>query len=261
MEKLFIQNRKKQKIAVVLEQPEGVQQTANKKVAGLAFIMHGLGAYKEQKQIRTMAQAFLDNSYTVVTFDTTNTFGESDGSLDDATTTNYYEDLMSVIEWAKSQPWYIEPFCLAGSSLGGICTALYAEKHPERVKGLIPASTVVSGQLTLERDDTWKEWKRIGYKERVSTSRPWLKAKIKWSHMEDRLKYDLMPEVVKLTMPVLLIVGSLDTTTPLEHQKILFDALPGKKELVVIEGASHTIREEAHLKQLYGYVNEWIGKL
>lgn len=260
MEKLFIQNRKNQKIAVVVEQPEGSQAAGNQNAAGLAFVMHGLGGYKEQKQIRTMAQAFLANSYTVVTFDTTNTFGESDGSLDDATTTNYYEDLTDVIEWAKGQPWYTEPFCLAGSSLGGICTALYAEKHTESVKGLIPASTVVSGQLTLERDDTWKEWKRLGYKERVSTSRPWLKAKIKWSHMEDRLKYDLMPEVSKLTMPVLLIVGSLDTTTPLEHQKILFDALPGKKELCVIEGAEHTIREEGHLKQLYSLVNSWIRK-
>jgi pimeloyl-ACP methyl ester carboxylesterase len=251
--KIFIQNRKGQKIVVVIE------QVSEQK--GLSFIMHGLGGYKEQKQLRKMAEAFLANSYTVITFDTTNTFGESDGSLDDATTTNYFEDLCDVIEWAKGQPWYQAPFCLSGHSLGGISTALYAEQHPELVKGLAPTGTVVSGKLSMEVNDKWKEWKRLGYNERVSTSRPWLKAKIKWSHMEDRLKYDLMPHVAKLTMPVLMIVGTEDESTPLMHQKILFDALPGKKEIHVIEGAKHTIREAAHLKLVHDYFDSWIKTL
>lgn len=67
---------------------------------GLAFVMHGLGGFKEQPHLQVMAKAFLANGYTVVRFDTTNTFGESDGRYEDATTTNYYEDLEAVIAWA-----------------------------------------------------------------------------------------------------------------------------------------------------------------
>ena len=37
---------------------------------------------------------------------------------------------------------------LAGHSLGGMCTTLYAEKYPKKVKGLAPISTAISGQLT-----------------------------------------------------------------------------------------------------------------
>ena len=119
--KEFIKNRKGQKIAVLVEQ--------QKNQKGLAFVMHGLGGFKEQPHIQVFAEAFLDNGYTVVRFDTTNTFGESDGNYEEATTTNYYEDLEDVIEWAKSQSWYEESFCLSGHSLGGICL-LYTSPSP-----------------------------------------------------------------------------------------------------------------------------------
>ena len=78
----FIQNRKGQSVAVLLERAMPQK--------GIAFVMHGLGGFKEQPHIQTYAKAFLDNGYTVVRFDTTNTFGESDGDYQDATTTNYY---------------------------------------------------------------------------------------------------------------------------------------------------------------------------
>ncbi len=93
MEKITIQNRKKQKIVLILEKAE------NQK--GLAFVAHGLGGFKEQPHIETFAKAFSDAGYTVIRFDTTNTYGESEGDYADATTTNYYEDLEDVISWRK----------------------------------------------------------------------------------------------------------------------------------------------------------------
>src|SRR3989344_5417332 len=92
MEKIEIKNRKGQKIVVLLEE--------TKKPKGLAFVMHGLSGFKEQPHIATFAQAFKDRGFIVVRFDTTNTYGESGGKYEDATTTNYYEDLEDIIEWA-----------------------------------------------------------------------------------------------------------------------------------------------------------------
>jgi len=256
MEKEFIKNRKGLRMAVVVEEAK------NQK--GLAFVMHGLGGNKEQPHIRIFAQAFKDAGYTTVPFDTTNTFGESEGSYEFATITNYCEDFEDLVEWARSQKWYQEPFCLASHSLSGICIASYSEKSPDKIKGLAPISTVVSGQLSLEqkkRQGIIESWKETGWRVEESSTRPGLIMKLPWSHMEDRLKYDLIPQSQKLTMPVLMIVGEEDINTPPKHQKLLYDKLPGKKEFHIIKGAPHTFVEEKHLKELKDIFDEWIKKI
>ncbi|NMC51750.1 alpha/beta hydrolase [Candidatus Kuenenbacteria bacterium] len=256
MEKIFIQNRKNQKLAVLIDQPENPK--------GLAFIMHGLGGRKEQPHIMTFAQSFQDAGYIVVRFDTTNTFGESDGNYEDATITNYYQDLEDVINWSSSQTCYIEPFVLVGHSLGGISIALYAEKYPARIKGLAPISTVVSYELscaTQKYKETIDEWQKTGWRVTESSSQPGLIKRLKWSHMVDRAKYDLLPEANKLTMPVLMAVGDQDDSTPLEHQKILYDALNCPKEFHIIPCAPHTFKDPKHLKELKEIFDQWVKKI
>ncbi len=255
MLKKIIKNREGKKVVILIEE--------SLKPIGLALVMHGLGGWKEQAHIETFASAFRKANYTVVRFDTTNSFGESDGEYENATTTNYFEDLEDVIFWARNRGWYQEPFILAGHSLGGICTALYAQNNPEKIKGLAPISTVVSGELSLETYSKkgLKDWKETGWQERESSSRPGLIKKLKWKHMEDRLKYSLLPKADKLTMPVLIIVGDQDDRTPPAHQKILYKALPGPKEMHIISGAEHTFREKKHLDEIKGILLAWIKKL
>jgi len=258
MEKLFIQNRKGQKMSVLIE-----ENGAHK---GLAFVMHGLGGFKEQPHIETFAKAFFEKGFTVVRFDTTNTLGESEGKYEDATITNYYEDLEDVIAWAKTQSWYQEPFALAGHSLGGISTALYAERHPKEVLALAPISTVVSAKLRIEAYEKYdpeslEEWKKTGWMIEESKSKPGVIKRLPWSHMEDREMYDLLPNAHNLTMPILLIVGSEDLGTPHEHQNMLHDAIAGPKELHVIKGAPHTFRDPAHLAEIKQIFSDWLDKI
>lgn len=249
-----IKNRKSQNIAVV------VNEVSSPK--GLAFVMHGLSGNKEQPHVQTFAQAFMDNGYTTVLFDTTNTFGESDGNYEDATVTNYYEDLEDVIKWSKSQSWYQEPFCLAGHSLGSFCITYYAENYPNEVKALAPISTMISGKLSVETKRKFlEEWKRTGWKVEDSSISPDGKKRLKWSHMEDRMKYDLLPNANKLTMPVLLIVGDKDSGTPPQHQRMLYDKLSGKKEIHIIKDAPHTFRKQRHLDEIKVIFDKWIKSL
>lgn len=231
---------------------------------GLAFVMHGLGGFKEQLHIQTFAKALKDNGYSVVLFDTTNTLGESGGKYEDATTTNYYHDLEDVITWASTQTWYQEPFVLIGHSLGGLSTALFAQTYPDKVSALAPISTVVSGLLSTQgpgRQDMTEAWKESGWLVQESVSKPGVMKRLPWSHMEDRMKYNLMPNVHKLTMPVFLAAGALDTSTPFEQQRQLFDVLPGEKELHEIKGAGHTFREQEHLDELYRLLSTWLTRL
>lgn len=254
MEKLNIKNRKGQKVVVLLEKNENPK--------GLAFVMHGLSGNKEQPHIVAFAEAFKNKGFTVIRFDTTNTYGESDGKYENATTKSYFEDLEDVISWARTQEWYQEPFWLAGHSLGGISIILYAEKNPNKIKALAPISTVVSGKLSAETKspEEMSAWKEKGYEEEESTSIPGLIKKTPWSHMEDRLKYDVLKDVVKLTMPVLLLVGEMDRSTPLAHQKILYEKLFGPKELHIIKGAQHTFKSPEELKEVQELIEKWIEK-
>ncbi len=258
MKKEIIKNKKNQNIVVLIE------EVINQK--GLAFVMHGLGGFKEQPQIQTITDAFKKNDYMVIRFDTTNTLGESDGKYEEGTATNYYEDLEDVINWAKSQTWYQEPFILAGHSIGGFCTAFYAEKYPDKVKALAPLSTVISGKLNFEAHKTYNEkelklWQESGWKIDESRSKPGVIRRLPWSYMEDLSQYDLLKEADKLTMPVLMIVGENDNFTPFQHQKILYDKLTGKKEIHIIKGAEHTFRQEEHLKEIKQIFNDWLAKI
>jgi fermentation-respiration switch protein FrsA (DUF1100 family) len=79
--------------------------------------------------------------------------------------------------------------------------------------------------------------------------------------MQHKEKFNLLENVNTLTMPVLMIVGELDNTTPYKHQNILFQKIPGQKELHMIKDAPHTFRDTKHLKEVYNILNQRIKKI
>ncbi len=232
---------------------------------GIAFIAHGLSGDKYQPQMETFAQACNESGYSAVRWDAANTIGESGGDLKYASVTSYYADLEDVIAWAKTQSWYIEPFVLIGHSLGGISVGLYAEQYPEKVKGLAPLSTVVSGELSkqskVNRGIDLEKWKRDGFFEEERQTAPGTK-KVYYAELEDRLKYDLLTQAKTLTMPLLFIVGSKDDGTPFEHQKLLMDASASRiKEIHIIEGSGHSYIQPHHLAEVKKIIVKWLQKL
>lgn len=255
MKTFSIQNRKDLKIVLDVSIPENP--------IGLAFVLHGLGGFKDQKHIQLIADTFFEHGYTVVNFDATNSIGESEGRYEDATMQNHYEDLVDVVAWAKTQDWYMEPFILAGHSLGGYAVAQYAEDFPREVKGVFPFALVVSGELSFEAAKRYKKeetdaWKETGWTYRKSNSKPGIEMKLPWSHMEERLKHDLRPNADKLTMPVLFLMGEKDESCPPDQEKILFGLVPGKKEFHTIPDAPHTFRTQEHLEALKAVLTDWL---
>jgi len=252
MEKLFIKSREGRKIAVIIEKTENP--------AGLAFIMHGLGDSKNSPHIELFARCFRENNYSVVRFDARNTNGESEGKFEDADVGNYFTDLEDVIAWAKQRDFYQEPFILCGHSLGGMCSAFYAENYPREVKALAQISTTINAALSRENYSAaeLKNWEKTGW---LAEDWDGEIIRLKWSYMQAKENFDLLPRAGKLTMPVVLIVGEFDKGTPPAHQRILFDKLPGPKEIHIIKGAPHTFREREHLDEVYRILDEWIKKI
>ncbi len=253
-----IKNRKGLEIVGNISTPENPK--------GLAFTMHGLGGFKEQKHIMVLVTTLLENNYIVVNFDATNSIGESEGKYEDATTQLHYEDLVDVITWTKGQDWYQEPFVLAGHSLGGYAVARYAEDYPQEVKAVFPYAALIAGELSFKANEMFepeklKAWKETGWQERFSTSKPGLKLRLPYSHMEERLNHDLRPKASKLSMPVLMVVGENDIGCSSGTQKMLYDIVTGPKEIHIIPGAPHTFKEEENLMQSKIIFENWIKKI
>lgn len=260
MKKFSFKNRYGLEIAGKVLIPETSQ--------GLVFLLHGLGGFKEQPHIKRLEEVFYNNNYTVINFDATNSFGESEGKYEEATLGKHYEDLVDVINWSKKQSWYKEYFVLAGHSMGGYAVARYAEDFPDQVKAVFPWAAVISGELSFKKYQDYKPdelnlWKETGWKEEESKSLPGVIKRLPYSHLKERFNHNLLSDAQNLKMPVLIVVGENDTSCPPEHQKFFWDLIPKNtnNEFWIIDGAPHTFRELKHLKELERILANWLKKI
>jgi hypothetical protein len=58
-----------------------------------------------------------------------------------------------------------------------------------------------------------------------------------------------------------LAVGSKDTGTPVRVQRQLMERMAGPRELHVIDGSAHTMRQPEHVAELKRIVSRWIKGL
>lgn len=261
-QKLAIKNRRGLKLVIRVDTPEPARD--------LVFIAHGQGGFKEQVHIQAFTEAFLENNYRVVRFDATNALGESGGDMMHVTYDNYVEDLEDVINWARTQEWFQQPFALCGQSMGAQSTAWYAEHRPEQVKLVAPIAPPVNFDLWVETLDRQvrKDWQEKGYKLEVSRSKPGVAKKIGWGVAESLKRFDLLPLASKLTMPVFFMAGEFDQPCPYDNQKILYDLIPSaSKVFIKILGAEHSFRNNQtkqhgeELAEARAALSGWLKKI
>jgi pimeloyl-ACP methyl ester carboxylesterase len=236
----FIQNREGLKISVT--------SNINKSNTKLVFVMHGLLGSQNQTLIKKISQTFKNKDFNVISFDTTNSNGKSDGDINNACVKNYYNDLEDVINWASTQDWYSEPFTLIGHSVGGFSVAFYAEKYPQKVCALELISPFISGLLSLEAYN------------KIYMYNPQKIEDLPFAYFEG-LGYTLFSLIENLIMPVIIIIGEKDRTILPNHARILYESLPGKKEFHIIKNAPHTFRNTGHLKEINRISENWINKV
>lgn len=224
-----IKNRDGKNISVI------VQEQKNQK--GLVFIVHGLGGYKEQKFLEESAMCLFNLGYTVVRYDSTNTFGESDGKYEHATATGYLHDLEDVIKWSKDKSWYENPI-LVGHSLGGLITSIYTNRNS--VAGLVLLNPAISKK---------KQKGKVGEVKNPHTGETHF---LESDFVSDYLQYNLLEEINKLTIPFKVIVSDKDYNRTKER----FDQI--KTELKIIPDTGHNFREKE--KEVGEAVCSWVKK-
>jgi len=161
MKTIEVTNRKGQRIVGDLETP------LQGKIKGTCIVQHGWGGHRNKTTIQAAKNAFLETGFQTFNFDTTNSFGESDGNYEKSTLGLHWEDLEDVVQWSQKQDWFVGPLALTGHCQGGYAVARYAEEYPLQVSYLVPIAPVISGELSFEAHRTYKpeqleKWKKEG---------------------------------------------------------------------------------------------------
>lgn len=240
--KLFIKNRKGLKICVRLN--------FNEQNTKLVFLEHGLGARKEYPHMQVLEDVFSEFGYNVINIDATNSLNESENSSEGITTTGHYEDLVDVIEWAKSQAFFTEPFALAGQSLGAISVIRYSGQFPEKVNLLIPCAFPYYNYVEEDLNTFAKEIIKNGFYDKISKSTGRV-LHMTTAYVEDMKQIDLTPQIEKITAKTYILIGSKDSEKHIKNSKHLYQMLNCEKELYLLEDVPHDLANTPHDKQLF----------
>ena len=146
-------------------------------------------------------------------------FGKSDGDLPSEDTV--YEDAR--VAWqalAEKQPDSRRRF-IYGHSLGG-AIAVDLASHLERSGQKQACGLIVESSFTTLADIA------------KSLSYPWLPLQLVLSQ-----KFDAIDKISQVDMPVLIVHGTEDRYVPSHFSEKLFEAAPGRKKLLLIEGGTH----------------------
>lgn len=243
IEKIFIKNKKGLNVCLRLN--------INDKNNKLVFLEHGLGARKEYPHMQVLEDVFSEFGYNVINIDATNSLNESENSDEGITTTGHYEDLVDVIEWAETQPFYKEPFALAGQSLGAISVVNYAGQYPHKVDLLIPCAFPYYRYVEEELNSFAKEIIKNGYFDKVSKSTGRI-LHMTSAYVEDMKNIDLTSQIKGITADTYVLVGSKDNEKHLRNSKLLYQMLDcNKKEFHLMKDIPHDLANTPYDKELF----------
>lgn len=242
IEKKFITNRKGLKMSIRLN--------INANNTKLVFLEHGLSSRKEYPHMQVLEEVFSEFGYNVVNMDATNSLNESESSEEGITTTGHYEDLVDVINWSMTQPFYKEPFALAGQSLGAISVVNYAGTYPNKVNLLIPCAFPYYKYVEEELNSYGKEIIKKGYCDKVSKSTGKV-LRMKKAYVEDMKNLNLTSQIENIKAKTFVLIGSKDSEKHLRNSEFLYQNLNCKKEFHLLEDIPHDLANTPHDKELF----------
>lgn len=164
---------------------------------------------------------------------------------------------------------------LAGHSMGGALTQLYALNHPEHLTGIILVGTGARLRVTplvfesLDNDletyvnltDQFMFHESTSDEIREASKHEVRKCSVHIIRRDFELcdRFDIMDKVSGIRIPTLILVGISDIMTPIKYSSFLKDKIDGST-MKVIEGAGHAVMLEKS-KTFNKLIVEWINTL
>ncbi len=227
-----IKNSADKDIAAVIHYPEPPTDR-------LAILCPGYLDTKDYPNLVKLAKTLVLCGCTVVRFDPSGTWG-SEGSISDYLTSQYLDDIRSILEYMLGQKNYAH-IILGGHSRGGMVSILYAAQDPRisLVLGIMPSSGRPLTPPQLE------EWERNGFSislRDIPGSSEQKEFKVPYAYIIDRNNFNVVEEVKKVHVPIILMAGELDDIVPQEDVKRIFDQANEPKRFVLLNGIGHDYR-------------------
>jgi pimeloyl-ACP methyl ester carboxylesterase len=164
---------------------------------------------------------------------------------------------------------------LAGHSMGGALTQLYALNHPEQLAGIILVGTgaklrvtpVVFESLDNDLEIYVNLTGQFMFHENTSedikeaSMHEVRKCPVNIIRRDFELcdKFDIMDKVSLIRLPTMIIVGDSDIMTPVKYSSYLQEHIEGST-LKVIEGAGHAVMLEQSTV-FNRHIQEWVNSL
>lgn len=204
----------------------------------------------------------LSTQFHVVAIDL-NGHGKSPDRADSDTLHSYLTDLHEVIS-------KIDRPILAGHSMGGALTQLYALNHPNSISGIVLVGTgaklrVAPAVFNLLDNDFEGYVESLGAfmfhentsEEMIDASKHEVrKCPVQIIRRDFELcdKFDIMEEVKEIKIPTLILVGEADVMTPAKYSQYLKDQIKDSV-MHVIKDAGHSVMLEQ-----FGVFNDLLEK-
>ncbi len=182
-------------------------------------------------------------------------FGKSQEPLSAWSPDNYVDWL---VVFCHQVPELKDSFYLAGHSFGGALAAKFAIKYPQKVKKLFLISSACVRQMKTSKKMLWRASKIVkvlaflpGYETFRKGFYKFILRKTDYLQVggimkETYLKViseDLSHKINFLKVPVVIIWGDKDTSTPFDQARFINQKIYHSK-LIIIPGANHSLQME-----------------
>ncbi|MDE6411502.1 MAG: alpha/beta hydrolase [Clostridia bacterium] len=195
----------------------------------IVIFSHGYNGYKDD--FKSSAQYLMENGIGAITF----TFcgsGARDTSgfaTTDMTLYTEKEDLLAVMDYAKSLKWFDGLF-LCGGSQGGMVTAMAAEDRADDLNGVVllyPAFNIPVDWKAMYPNDN-----------KIPETIPWMGVTLGKNFVLAMRDLDIFEKMPQFSKPVLLFHGTADDLVNISYSEQAAQTYPNA-ELIVKQGGVH----------------------
>lgn len=233
----------------------GILHLPNRKKSPVIIMCHGFTGSKIGTAYGLFVQAareFCKKGFAVLRFDFRGS-GDSEGKFEDQTIETEVEDTKSALGFVKKIPTIDKnKIGIIGFSRGG-AVAIIAASMYKGIKCLVTWASVADFKpLWFKREI--QKLKQEGY---YFNHKGFKITKTLW---QSDLKWNATKYAWKITVPFLILHGTLDRSVPVTHARILFKNANEPKKLQLIKASNHLFFKSSHREQLINYTVDWFNK-
>lgn len=171
--------------------------------------------------------------------------GLSEGKFEDGIISQWMEDALAVIDTLTAGP-----VILVGSSMGGWISLLIAQRHPERIAGIVGIAAAADYTREIDRNLTAKQKYEMNEKGFVAipndySDKPYIVTK---ALIDDAESLCLLDKDNIINAPVRLVHGMKDTDVPWQNSFRVRNAITGGDvDVILIEHGDHRLSAPENL--------------